>query len=374
MKVLQVLPALDAGGVERTTVEVADALVSAGHAAHVASEGGRLERELRALGATLHTLPLATKNPVRWRANSQKLLALIAEHGIDLVHARSRAPAHAARAAARAARGGAGIPFVTTYHGIYNEGLPGKRRYNSVMASGDLVIANSAFTREHIVRTHGTDPARIRLIPRAVDLARFDPSRVSEDLRGEWGVGPEATVWVLPGRLTEWKGQTVAIRALAHAPSARLVLVGDAQGRRDYVRSLRELAHRLGVASRLLLRPHSEDMPRVLASADIVISASTDPEAFGRVAVEAQAMGVPVVATAHGGALETVEDGVTGALVPPGDAEALARACAAVLARPFDARYARERVVRLYSDVALKKAVLGVYSELVAPNPSVGES
>ena len=373
MKVLQVLPALDAGGVERTTVEVAGALVAAGHAAHVASAGGRLEGELRALGARLHTLPLDTKNPLRWPANRRTLEAIVREHGLDIVHARSRAPAFAARRAARAA----GAHWITTYHGIYTEGLPLKRRYNAVMASGERVIANSAWTRDHILRTHGVEPARLRVIPRGVDMARFDPARVREnlradlrpDLRPDWGVEPDAVLWVLPGRLTAWKGQEVAVRALAQVPEARLALVGDAQGRTAYVEGLRALARRLGVQERLVIRPHSADMPRVLASATLVVSASTEPEAFGRVAVEAQAMGVPVVASAHGGSLETVVDGTSGRLVPPGDASALARACRevawGVAGGRFDREALRARIQREFSDTAMKRAVLAVYAELV---------
>ena len=361
MKVLQVVPELNAGGVERTTLEVADALVSAGHEAHVASEGGRLDGELGAIGGVLHRLPVATKNPLKWTANAADLGRIIGVHGIDLVHARSRAPAFAAKAAARQAS----IPFVTTYHGIYNARGPFKRAYNAVMASGDVVIANSEYTRAHVIREHGTDPARIRVVPRGVDMARFDPARVGGGLRSTWGVPDAAPLWLLPGRLTEWKGQRVAVEALALSDAAHLVLVGDAQGRDAYVEGLRNLAAERGVRERLHILPHSSDMPRVLASADIVISASTDPEAFGRVATEAQAMGKPVVATAHGGSLETVEDGVTGLLVPSGDARALANACARIPSLSLNPAYARARTGRLFSDARLKSAVLEIYESLV---------
>jgi len=362
MNVLQIVPELNAGGVERTVIEVADALTAAGHTAHVASEGGRMAETLKQAGGIIHILPMASKNPAISVLNKRRLRKLIRDKGIDIVHARSRAPAFAARAAARAE----GVGFVTTYHGIYNANSSLKRGYNAVMASGDLIIANSNYTRDHIVREHGTDPARIRVIPRGVDMSRFDPVAVSGDFRGEWGITKDVPLWLLPGRMTEWKGQKVAIRALALNSEARLVLIGDAQGREGYMRDLRELAQSLDVMSRLLIMSHNSEMPKVLASADVVISASTDPEAFGRVAAEAQAMGRPVVATAHGGALETVEDGVTGRLVPPGDAESLAQACAEVLSWEYDRAYARARIHESFSDTRLKHDVLAVYKEIMS--------
>jgi glycosyltransferase involved in cell wall biosynthesis len=362
MNVLQIVPELNAGGVERTVIEVAQALTDAGHTAHVASGGGRMVGALKQAGGIIHKLPMASKNPVVWTLNTRRLRKLIREQAIDIVHARSRAPAFAARDAARAE----GVGFVTTYHGIYNARSALKRRYNAVMASGDLVIANSNYTRDHITAEHGTDPARLRVIPRGVDMARFDPAKVTGDFRGQWGMPDDVPLWLLPGRMTAWKGQKVAIRARAQDPDAQLVLIGDAQGRNGYMRDLRELSHRLGVMSRVLIVPHSSDMPKVFASADVVISASTDPEAFGRVAAEAQAMGKPVVATAHGGALETIEDGVTGRLVPPGDAASLAQACAEVLGWEYDGAGARARIHQFFSDTRLKHDVLAVYAEVLS--------
>jgi len=369
MNVLQIVPELNAGGVERTAIEVAGALSAAGHGAHVASAGGRLEGELRAAGGVLHMLPMATKNPLAWGGNAKALEAIIGEHAIDIVHARSRAPAFAARTAAKAA----GVRWMTTYHGIYNapDGMLGapKRAYNAVMASGEVVIANSGYTAAHIMAEHGTEEARIRVVPRGVDMARFDPARIAgsarQAVRAEWGVRPGETVWLLPGRLTRWKGQEVAIRALALVDNARLILMGDLQGRESYGATLATMMAERGVAGRVSLHAHSADMPLMMAASDVVLSASTDPEAFGRVAAEAQAMGKPVVATAHGGALETVEDGVTGRLVAPGDAKALAEGCEEVAEWP-KRTYARERISRLYSDSRMTSDVLQIYGGLLA--------
>ncbi|MEE9347173.1 MAG: glycosyltransferase family 4 protein [Robiginitomaculum sp.] len=366
MKVLQVVPALSAGGVERTTIEIAQALTNAGHSAHVASAGGRLEGELITAGGIFHELPMDSKNPAKLRSNSRTLIKLIKAEKIDIVHARSRAPAWAAHAAARACN----VPFVTTYHGIYNAKSRLKRRYNAIMAKGDIIIANSQFTCEHIIKTHGVERARIVVIPRGVDMARFDPRAIkASDIKAQraaWGAGAGETCLLLPGRLTGWKGQRVAIKALAKARqtlSAKLILLGDAQGRDDYVTELKVLAESLGVAEDVIIPGHSDNVPLALASADMVISASTDPEAFGRVAAEAQAMGKWVIASDHGGARETVIDGATGARTAVGDSDALA---GAILSAPsFDKAKSRAHIAQNFSDSQMKAKTLAVYAKFV---------
>ena len=364
--VLQVLPALEAGGVERTVLEVAEALIREGHAAHVVSAGGRLVPELTALGATHYTMDVGSKSLMGFPWRVAALRRLIAHTRADIVHARSRAPAWAAWRASVAQD----TPFVTTYHGIYNEGFPGKRRYNSVMARGDRVIANSRFTAEHVARTHGTPFSRIRVVQRGVDMARFDPASVAPAevaaRRAAWGVPIGAPLVLLPGRLTAWKGGEVAVRALARLPEdTHLVLLGDAQGRDGFVSSLWRLAGELDVDERVHMPGHDADMPTALMAADVVICPSTDPEAFGRTAAEAQAMGRAVVASAHGGALETVEDGGTGLLVPPGDADALAAAIGGAPTLPGVGARARARIGQHFSKAAMQKGVLSVYAEVL---------
>lgn len=370
--VLQVLPMLETGGVERGTIEVAEALVRAGFRAMVASAGGRLVPELTHCGAEHIALPLASKDPwVIWR-NAAKLAALIRDHRIDIVHARSRAPAWSAWLAARRT----GARWVTTYHGTYTEGFALKRRYNAVMASGERVIAISAFIAEHLMARHGTDPARVRIIPRGVDPRRFDPAIVSGErivkLARAWRLPDDAPVVLLPGRLTRWKGQEVLIEALARMQrrDAVAVLAGDDQGRHGYRAGLEALAERLGLGARVRIVGDCPDMPAALMLADVAVSASIEPEAFGRVVVEAQAMGRPVVATAHGGALETVSPDQTGWLVPPGDAAALAATLDHVLSLDEEARaalgaQAREAVLARYTTERMCAATLEVYRELL---------
>lgn len=339
--VLQVIPRLDAGGAERTTIDIAAALTEAGHRALVASEGGRLESELAAVGATSIRIPAASKNPLTILRNAGKLRAIIRDHDVALVHARSRAPAWSALIAARRA----GIPFVTTHHGTYQAKSALKRYYNSVMVRGDAVIANSQWTADNLLKAHSVSPKRIEVIPRGVDLKAFTPARVSPHqvnaLRENWCAAQNARVVLLPGRLTRWKGQLVLIDALSYLArngrlpdDLRVVLAGDSQGRRSYVEEVVSACAQAGLEERVVIVGHLNEMPPVYAAADVVVSASLEPEAFGRVPIEAAAMERPVIATDHGGARETVLRGESGLLIPPGDARALGDAIIELLALP----------------------------------------
>jgi len=377
--VLQVLPALGhGGGVERGTIEIARAIVEAGGRALVASAGGAMVHEVARARAEHVTLPLSSKNPLVMAANVGRLERLIAAEGVDIVHARSRAPAWSAcYAAARARR-----PFVTTFHGTYAIGNALKRKYNSIMTRGERVIAISAFIAGHIRQVYGVPAARIRVIPRGVDLERFDPARVSAErvaqLARQWRLGDGLPVVMLPGRLTRWKGQTVFLEAVARLKrkDLRCVLVGSDQGRADYRRELDDIIARHDLGGVVRLVDHCADMPAAYMLTDVVVSASTDPEAFGRVIPEAQALGRPVIATDHGGARETVIEGETGWLTPPADAEALADAIGRVLAltpaaRQAVAEKAIANVRRNFSKDAMCARTLEVYNEVLGP--AVGE-
>jgi glycosyltransferase involved in cell wall biosynthesis len=367
--ILQVLPALVSGGVERGTIEIAEAITAAGYRALVASAGGPLAAEVARVGGAHVTLPLDTKSPAGIWRNAASLAALIRTQQVAIIHARSRAPAWSALIAAR--RGGA--RFVTTYHGAYNEGVPGKRAYNSVMARGERVIAISRFIAALIERRHGTPPSRIRLIPRGVDPRRFDPSRVPAAqvlaLREAWGAAPGQKVVLLPARITRWKGQMVLVEALARLPGVVGVLAGG--GGEAFAQELQDRAAALGLGPRLVMAGHVDALDVALLAADVVVHASTDAEAFGRTVIEAQAMARPVIASDLGGPRETVEDGVTGWRVPPGDPAALAAALARILAMPEAEREAagaraRAAVLRDYTTAAMQAATIGVYRELLA--------
>lgn len=381
--ILQIIPELDTGGAELSAIEIADAIVRAGGRALVLSEGGRLAPRIAASGGEFVPFAAATKNPVRLLWNAHAIRRMIESEGVDLVHARSRAPAWSALIAARRA----GVPFVTTYHGAYNEKTRLKRAYNAVMAKGDIVIANSLYTKRLIETRYGTPADRIRVIYRGVDGGTFDPAAISEKrkaaLRARWGAGSETRIILQPARLTTWKGQSTVIEAArlleaeGRLGDSLVVLAGDAQGRTAYRQQLESEVAAAGLERKIILPGHVDDIPAALAMAHLAVVASIEPEAFGRVATEAQAMGCPVIATDIGAPPETVaavptvtSAEMTGWLVPPGDAARLAAAMAEALSLAPDARAAlgaraRARALGQFSLDAMRRQTLEVYDSLL---------
>jgi glycosyltransferase involved in cell wall biosynthesis len=370
--VLQVIPRLETGGAERGTLDVAAGIKAAGGTALVASAGGRMVRELERSGALHVPMPVASKNPLVMRRNVTRLAELARRFGAELIHARSRAPAWSARAAARRL----GLPFVTTFHAPYNARTALKRAYNSVMASGDRVIAISEFVADHVARVYPEAAGRIVTIPRGIDPRRFDPDAVSDErvikLSRDWMVPDAAHVIMLPGRLTRWKGQTVLIDALARLDRRDVVclMVGDDQGRHGYRTELEALIRARRLEGIVRLVGECTDMPAAYALANVVVSASTDPEGFGRVPAEAQAMGKPVIATDHGGARETVLDGQTGWLIRPGDPDALAETLGLALDLDLDLRArvaeaGRRHVLENFTVELMVSRTLDLYRDVV---------
>jgi glycosyltransferase involved in cell wall biosynthesis len=244
------------------------------------------------------------------------------------------------------------------------------------MAKGEIVIVASQFIAQLVMSRHAVPSTRIRVIPRGVDPVKFDPETVSVDrlakLSKAWRLPDGAPTLVLPGRLTAWKGHSVLIEALARLQrrDAVAVFVGSDQGRHRYTARLTREAEALGIADRVRMVGECDDMPAALMLSDVVVHASTQAEAFGRVVIEAQAMARPVVAADLGGPAETVEHEVTGLRVPPGDPAALAAAIERVLAAPVDARQAmgaaaRESVLRHYTVRAMQEATLDVYEAVL---------
>ena len=376
--VLQILPNLgSSGGVERGTVEVAEAIVETGGRAIVISAGGPKVHELKRIKAEHIELPVNSKNPFVMFANIQRIADVIRREGVDVVHARSRAPAWSAYFAARKTA----KPFVTTFHGTYGLGWFLKRKYNSVMTLGDRVIAPSGFIAGHIRRIYGVPNKKIRTIHSGVDVTLFDPKNVSAEriinLANAWRLTDGHSVIMLPGRLTRWKGQAIFIEAVAklNRRDIRCLLVGGDQGRGEYRKELEGLVskHNLGEVVRIV--DHCDDMPAAYMLSDIVISASTEPEAFGRVIVEGQALGRLVIASKHGGAQETIKEGQTGWLVAPGDADALASAIGAALSLSGEKRKAfAEKCIKSARDNFSKEAMciktLDVYNEVLSPQVS----
>jgi glycosyltransferase involved in cell wall biosynthesis len=381
--ILQIIPRLDTGGAELAVIEIADALVRAGARALVLAESGRLAARLAAAGGELTAFPAATKNPLRILANGRAIARLAAGGGIDIIHARSRAPAWSALFAARRA----GAAFVTTYHGAYAEENAVKRAYNSVMARGDVVIANSRFTASLIERRYHTPPSRIAVIHRGIEPSRFDPERVAPErvaaLRRRWGAGAGERIILNAARLTSWKGQSVLIAAARRLAAAgrlagvRVICAGDAQGRDGYTLALQKQIDAGGLGASVRLVGHEDDMAAAYLAAHLTVVASTRAEAFGRAAIEAAAMGCPVVATDLGAPPETIlaepgTDGgaTTGWLVPAGDAGALAARLLEALslssaAREEMGRRARRHVLSNFTVGEMQRRTLAVYDRLL---------
>jgi glycosyltransferase involved in cell wall biosynthesis len=380
--VLQIIPELEAGGAERTAVDIAAGLANIGARALVATEGGRLVGELQAKGGIWASFPAGTKNPFAMMLNVRRLAKLCLDERVAIVHARSRAPAWVALGTTRALN----LPFVTTYHGSYSGRSSVKVLYNSVMARGDAVIANSHYTAELIRSAYPQAGPRLRVIHRGTDFAAFTPSAVApervEALRKAWGVAPHERIVLLAARLTGWKGQKVLIEAAAKLKQSGLadvafVLAGDPQGRTSYARELDGMIDARGLTGVVRRVGHCADMPAAFLGASVVAVPSTEPEAFGRSAVEAQAMGTPVVVSDLGAVPETViappqvsGPERTGWRIPPGDADALAQAIGAALslgasAREALAMRARTHVERNFSLDRMVCGTLDVYAALV---------
>ncbi len=387
--ILQIIPRLDTGGAELATIEITDAVVRAGGRMLVVTEGGRMTDRVTAAGGQIVMMPAGTKNPARMWRNAARLAELVRSEGVDLVHARSRAPAWSALLAARRTR----KPFVTTYHGAYGEKDPFKRFYNSVMARGDVTIANSQWTADLVRARYGTPIERIAVIPRGVDIERFDAARITEDrrarLREAWSIEAGARVVLHAARLTGWKGHTILIDAFAElatrgeAGNAVVVMAGDAQGRDRYVDELRARATAKGVMDRIKLVGHVDDIAAAYALAHVTVVASIEPEAFGRAAAEALAVGCPVITTNLGAPPEIVlaepavaPDAATGWVVPV-SAAGLVPALETALAMPLDFRAAMG--ARAAADIRsrftldrMKQDTLAVYDRLLGTGMAAG--
>ncbi len=378
---------------------MAEAVTLGGGLALVVSSGGRLEKELADAGGELIRFPARTKNPAMMMLNALRLTRLIRQRGVSIVHARSRAPAWSAFLAAQRTK----RCFVTTYHGIYNQSSRLKAFYNSVMARGDAVICNSQYTARIVRERHPSAADRVGVIYRGFDAATFDPASVSQDrlraLREAWGVPAAKQIVLMPARLARWKGQGVLIEAAAlfcaraQDSDAMFVLVGDHQTRSAYRAELEALIESRGLAGRVVLAGHCDDMPAAFKAASLTVLPSIEPEAFGRAAIESQAMGCPVIASNIGAFPETIAPeptimarvtSVADAVAPepgtaprknpwlfePGNAQELCESLCAALALSGDALDAlrergMERARTSFSKRALQLQTLSVYDRLI---------
>ncbi|WP_341760330.1 glycosyltransferase family 4 protein [Candidatus Endowatersipora endosymbiont of Watersipora subatra] len=379
--ILQIVPALKTGGVEQTALDVGHAVSKEGWRSLIASSGGRMCKEAEQLGSEHIILPLDTKNPIALLRNTDLLKSVIRSYHVDLLHARSRAPAWSSLFAARQTN----TPFVTTYHGAYTQKSWPKKFYNSVMVRGDMVIANSQWTANLIYKRHPSASQKIVAIARGIDFSKFDLSVISEErlmaLRQNWNIRESDIIFLNLARLTHWKGQSVIIEAarqvISSYPCARFILAGDPQGRTDYVDRLQKKITEYDLKNHFVLPGHCNDPSAAIALADIIVVASIKAETFGRTAVEAAAMGKPVLATRIGAVEETVcsepeciHDQNTGWKVKAGNSEEMAIAMNHILSLSMNTLQeigtrARNHVHKFYSVERMREKTIAVYRSLL---------
>ena len=334
LKVLQVIPKLGYGGAETGCYDLAHYLSENNCTSYIVTSGGELLKFIDKKKVKLIRLPVHSKNPILMFFNSIALALIIIFYNISIVHARSRAPAWSCLLATKITR----RRFVTTFHGAYNFKNPIKKFYNSIMVKSDLIIAGSNFIFSHINNNYSKYlnlKKRFLVIFRGINVDYFDPTTTLENEENKlilnWKIDRNKKIILLPGRLTAWKGQEIFIEAINLVnkelgyQSFYAVILGGDQGRDIYSKKIKRLAEQYRLTGQLKFIKHCNNMPLAYKISDLIVSASVEPETFGRVAVEAQAMEKPILASNIGGSNETVVDNKTGFLFEAGNPESLSK-------------------------------------------------
>ncbi len=340
IKILQVIPKLGYGGAETGCFDLAHYLYENNCKSYIVTSGGPLLKFINKKKVKIIRLPVQSKNPILIFLNSILLVLLILFLNIDIVHARSRAPAWSCLIATKITK----RKFVTTFHGTYNFKNDLKKWYNSVMLRSDLIIAGSNFIFSHIKENYSkylSNKKKFLVIFRGINTEYFNPKKIKDSdkniLRKKWNITDEKKIILLPGRLTEWKGQEIFIEAISNlkknSPDLKFiaVILGSDQGRKIYKKKLIRLVEQHRLNNNILFIDHLELMPIAYEISHVVVSSSIEPEAFGRVSVEAQSMEKPIIASNIGGSNETVINGKTGFLFDSGDSKKLSEKLEEVL-------------------------------------------
>ena len=381
LTILQIIPRLISGGAERSAVDIAKALVSQGHRAIIVSEGGRLVKEAEAANVMCITLPVASKSPLTIYKNIYRIVDIIRDYKVDIIHARSRAPAWSAYYAAKKT----GIKFITTYHGLYGESNFLKKFYNSVMISGDAVIAVSDFIKTELENRYPylKETNKILTVYRGINLEHYAPEHVTrqriEQLIKQWEISDDMRqVILLPGRITRIKGHLLLIDAIEKLLEKRndfiCICPGDIQeGKEEYASEIMRRLEQKRLQHYMKLTGPCLDMPAAYAISNLVVAPSTKPESFGRIPIETQVMGKPIICSNHGGFCETVINNKTGFLFTPNDAADFSRAINAVLSMSQNQRnasvsLARKNVTELYSVERMCQLTIQIYQSLCNPD------
>ncbi len=370
--IMQIIPELGAGGAEQGCIDIATEIVKAGAQALVVSNNGYRVSELARIGAIHIDLPVHSKNPLIMWKNIGRLKKIIKRYDVGIVHVRSRAPAWSAWRACK----GTNAHFMTTCHAPYNISGKAKKLYNASIAHGEIIIAISDYVANYLKENYAVEPERIRTIHRGIPIERFHPTAVTAermiDLATQWRVPDGANIIMMPGRITRWKGHHILIEAMAklRRKDVFCVIIGSDQGRKEYRQELEKTIEEKGLGPQMRIVDQCHDMPAAYMLSTVVVSASTDPEGFGRVPVEAQAMGRPIIASDHGGARETILRGETGWHVPPADPDALAQAMHEALSltpsqRAMLATKSMAHIAANFTKDIMADKTLGVYAELL---------
>ena len=371
--IMQVLPELNSGGVEQGVVDINAAIAKAGGHSIVVSAGGKRVHEITRAGGVHITLPVDSKNPLVIAANIGRLRKIIRDYNVDIVHACSRAPAWSAWRAVQ----GTSAKYVTSCHAAHKITGVLKKLYNSSIAKGDLVIAVSHFLADYLEENYEAEPERLRVIHRGLAIEKFHPNSVTPDrlikITQAWRIPDGASVIMLPGRLSRIKGHMFLIDALQKLQQKDIfcVFVGSTLGNEHYAKELESYVESKGMEGHIRIVNNCEDMPAAYMLATVVVAPSLVPEGFGRIAVEAQAMGRPFITTDHGGSRETVLRNETGWLVAPGDVVELAGALHEALSldnrqRAMLATRAMSHVAQHFTNEQMCASTLDVYAELLA--------
>ncbi len=382
--ILQIIPSLISGGIERGVVEINNYLIKNNFNSFVLSSGGKMVYQIQQDGGKHITLDVNTKNPFKMWRNISKIKKIIKENNIDIVHVRSRAPAWSAYFACKSLK----CPLVSTIHGNYSIGIFPlsyiKKLYNSSIVMADWIICVSNFIKDYAFENYKLfrnkfAESKTRVIHRGVDINIFDPAKVSQEriiaLTNKMQLPDEKSIILLPGRLTEWKGQMYFLDVLAKVKNKNFIciMLGDSKGHEFYRDKLKKRIVKMKLDGIVRLENNISDMPAVYMLSDIVVSSSIRGEAFGRVVPEAQAMKRMVVATSIGGSLETIIDGKTGWLVDPKNIDKFAEIIDMILDMPPEERLkkgeeARKHIVNNYTVDKMCSKTIELYNEILDSN------
>lgn len=371
LSVMQVLPHLNSGGLVSGAVEIATALKKNNYNSIVVSNGGYKENEILRNNSILERLPVHSKNIFKLFHNKKKLIELIVKYNVNIIHARSRAPAWSAYLAAKELN----IPLITTFHGTYGIENILKKKYNSIMLKSEAVIAISNFIKLHIENNYN-HKNNLYVIPRGVNMEIFSPKKVSSarliSAAKKIKIEGDDKIILLPGRLTKWKGHKIAIKAVARLnfEKFKLVIIGDTQGRLAYKDELISLVGKLNLHNKVIFLEQTRDLAAYLMLADLVLSCSIKPEAFGRTILEAQAMGRPVLAFDHGGSVELVKKNENGLLSAVGNIHELSTNINKILKFNYNERKALSRrsianVKKKYLTEFMCKKTINLYKKII---------